>query len=372
MKITAVEAFHLRLPKVEYKSDGTQEVMVARVTTDEGLVGYGEAVTCASVARAVIEAPQSTPHRNGIAVALIGKDPLDPESRWQDMYDATSWYGRRGVVIHAMSSVDTALWDIVGKAAGKPCHALWGTRRDRVRAYASMLFPDTASEAAQTAALRDESGFTAVKFGWGSFGYDDSHDRNLLRAIRGEIGDKISLMVDAGRRWTAQEAIRRAGWLFDEFDITWLEEPVSADDIDGYRQVAQAVAGRIAGGEAEETLASFDSLIDAHVKVLQPDVGRAGGLTMTRKISTRAYNAGVWCVPHCFGSGISLAASLHWMASAGEAQFNEFPVTASPLLNELVSGLPSLIDGDVTIPKAPGLGLSVNDDVLEKYRIKTL
>jgi L-rhamnonate dehydratase len=370
MKITSVEALHLRLPKVENKSDGTQDVMIVRVTTDAGHVGYGEAVTSGTVVRAIIDAPRSTPHRHGLGVILVGKDPLDPEARWRDMYDGSSWYGRRGVVIHAMSAVDTALWDIVGKAANKPCYALWGARRDRVRAYASMLFPDTPAEAAEIARERLENGFTAVKFGWGSFGYDEAHDRSMMRAIRNVVGEKFALMVDVGRRWTADQAIKQAEWLFGEFDILWLEEPLNPDDLEGYRRLAKAAKGRIAGGEADESMVFFDSLIDAGLKVLQPDVGRAGGLTMTRKISTRAYKAGIWCVPHCFGSGISLAASLHWMAAAEDAQFNEYPVTASPLRNDLVSGLPSLTNGDVTIPQGPGLGVSINDDIIERYRTR--
>jgi len=369
VQITSVEALHLRLPKVERKSDGTQDVAIVRITTDEGHVGYGEAVTSGTVVRAIVDAPLSTPHRHGLGVILVGKDPLDPEARWRDMYDGSSWYGRRGVVIHAMSAIDIALWDIVGKAANKPCYALWGGRRDRVRAYASMLFPDTPREATELAARRLADGFTAVKFGWGSFGYDEARDRSMMRAIRDVVGDEFALMVDVGRRWAADHAIEQAAWLFGEFGILWLEEPLDPDDVEGYRRLASVANGRIAGGEADETISSFDSLIDAGLKVLQPDVGRAGGLTMTRKISTRAYSAGVWCVPHCFGSGISLAASLHWMAAAEEAQFNEYPVTASPLRNDLVSGLPKLADGDVTIPQGPGLGITINDDVIERYRV---
>jgi L-alanine-DL-glutamate epimerase-like enolase superfamily enzyme len=233
-----------------------------------------------------------------------------------------------------------------------------------------MLFPETPSEATELAARRLADGFTAIKFGWGSFGYDEARDRSMMRAIRGAVGNDFALMVDVGRRWTAEHAIEQAAWLFGEFGIVWLEEPLDPDDIDGYRRLARVANGRIAGGEADETIASFDTLISAGLKVLQPDVGRAGGLTMTRKISTRAHNAGIWCVPHCFGSGISLAASLHWMAAAEDAQFNEYPVTASALRNDLVSGLPKLVDGDVTIPQGPGLGISINDEVVERYRVR--
>src|SRR5882672_4384193 len=124
MKITGIEALHLRMPQVELKADGTQEVLLVRVTTDEGIVGHGEAVSNAAVVRAIVEAPRSAPFRHGLAVVLSGSDPLDPEARWKDMYDATRWYGRRGVAIHAMAAVDTALWDIVGKNQHRSCHAV--------------------------------------------------------------------------------------------------------------------------------------------------------------------------------------------------------------------------------------------------------
>ena len=183
MQIEWVEALHLRLARIEQKSDGTQEVLVVRVVTDTGLVGHGEAVTNATVARAVIEAPRSAPFRHGLAVALAGLDPLDPAARWADMYEATRWYGRRGVAMHAMAAVDTALWDIVGQAAGKSCSALWGRRRARIRAYASVLFPETPAAAAAQAVELAGRGFSAIKFGWGAFGRDRDRDNAVLSEI---------------------------------------------------------------------------------------------------------------------------------------------------------------------------------------------
>ncbi len=124
MKIERIEALHLRTPRVEPKSDGTQEVLVVRVVTDAGLVGHGEAVSNATVVRAVIEAPRSAPFRHGLAVALAGLDPLDPAARWADMYEATRWYGRRGAAMHAMAAVDTALWDMGRPRVAREVRAL--------------------------------------------------------------------------------------------------------------------------------------------------------------------------------------------------------------------------------------------------------
>jgi L-alanine-DL-glutamate epimerase-like enolase superfamily enzyme len=369
MRITSVEGLHLRLPRVEQKADGTQEVVIARVTTDTGLVGHGEAVSCSTVARAIIEAPRSAPFRHGLGAALVGLDPCDPPARWADMYEATRWYGRRGAVMHAIAAVDTALWDILGQARGVPCHALWGLQRPSIRAYASVLFPDTESEAAGLAAELAGRGFTALKFGWGRFGHDAAHDHAILRAIRGAVGESVDLMVDAGRVWSAPAAKARARALFDEFAILWLEEPLREDDLDGYRELAAVAPGRIATGETEETLAQFVELMDRGVSVVQPDIGRAGGPSICRRISEVAAERGVWCVPHCFGSGVNLVSSIHWAASAPEAPFIEYPFTESPLRNDLVAGIPPMRDGQVLLPDAPGLGITLDDAVIARYRV---
>lgn len=370
MKITGVEALHLRLPSVQLKADGTQEVLIARVTTDSGLVGYGEAVSCSTVARAIIEAPRSAPFRHGLGAALVGLDPLDPEARWQDMYEATRWYGRRGAVMHAIAAVDTALWDIVGQVRGVPCHALWGTRRDAIRAYASVLFPDTETAAARLAADLAGRGFSALKFGWGRFGRDETHDRAILRAIRSAVGPDVGLMVDAGRVWDADTAIGRACELFAEFGILWLEEPLREDDLAGYTRLTASAPGRIAAGETEETFAQFEDLLARGAAVIQPDIGRAGGPTVCMRLSELAAARGAWCVPHCFGSGVNLVASIHWAAAAEEAPFIEYPFTASPLRNELVSGIPPMRGADVAVPQAPGLGVALDEAVIARFRVR--
>jgi L-alanine-DL-glutamate epimerase-like enolase superfamily enzyme len=272
--------------------------------------------------------------------------------------------------MHAIAAVDTALWDIVGQAANKSCSELWGLRRDRLRAYASVLFPDTPEAAARQAAELAEHGFTAIKFGWGSFGRDRDHDCAVLSAVRAEIGTRIDLMVDVGRRWSIDEAMQRAPELFDRFGILWLEEPLHEDDLPGYEQLAGKVKGAIAAGETEETVAQFEDLANRGIRVLQPDVGRAGGLSVCRKLSTLSHERGIWCLPHCFGTGVNLAASVQWMANAEEAPFTEYPVTPSPLRNELVEGLPQLVDGYIVVPDRAGLGIGINPMIVERFRVR--
>lgn len=369
MRIAEVEALHLRIPQVQEIADGTQDVLVVRVRTDEGLVGYGEVSSAPTVVKAAIEAPRSAARRHGLAAVMVGTDPLDPPARWQEMYDASRWYGRRGVAIHAMSGIDLALWDIVGKAAGKPLAELWGQRRARVRAYASTLFPDTPEEAERITRDFAAQGFTAVKFGWGSFGRGVEHDHAILDAIVAAAGDRVEVMVDAGLAWTADEAIRRAKLLFERYPITWLEEPLKEDDLDGYGRLAKAVDGRIAAGESDSTIYPFRDLLDRGVRVLQPDVGRAGGLTTCRQIGDLAHERGAWCIPHCFSTGINLAASLQWMAVVPEAPFIEYSVRSSPLRNRLVRNVPIAVDGWVDVPTGPGLGIEVDEAVIDEFRV---
>ncbi|HVY19965.1 MAG TPA: mandelate racemase/muconate lactonizing enzyme family protein [Bauldia sp.] len=369
MRIANVEALHLSIPVVREVADGTQDVLLVRVTTDEGIVGLGEVVSSSYIGRAIIEAPKSAPRRHGLAAVLIGKDPLDPVARWHDMYEASRWYGRAGAALHVISGIDTALWDIVGRAQGKSVAEVWGRKRDKVRAYASVLFPETAAEAAELTERMLAKGVTAIKYGWGPFGRERARDLALMTAIRRTAGDDVEIMVDAGRIWDAATAIDRGNELFERFNITWLEEPLHDEDFDGYRVLAAAAKGRIAAGEAEDTFAAFAKLLDNGVHVVQPDVGRAGGLTICRRVSEAAAAHKAWAVPHCFGTGVNLVASIQWMGAAADAPFNEYPFTDSPLRNELIAGVPDPVDGMIPIPDAPGLGIELNESVVQRYRV---
>jgi len=141
------------------------------------------------------------------------------------------------------------------------------------------------------------------------------------------------------------------------------------DDLDGYAQLAAAMPGWIAAGETEERAADFLGLLERGVKVIQPDIGRAGGPTVCRGISASAAARSAWCVPHCFGTGVNLAASAQWMASAETAPMMEYPITASPLRNDLVVGMPTMQDGQVVVGDDPGLGISLDSATIERYRV---
>jgi L-rhamnonate dehydratase len=369
MKITEVEAIILRLPNVSEEVDGTQDDLLIRVETDEGIFGWGEVDSSPEVAGAVIAARASHGICHGLREVLIGRDPFDIEEVWNLMYEKSSYYGRRGVVLHAMSGVDMALWDIVGKAVGKPVHKLLGgSYRSQVRAYASALMPARPAEVERRARDFVAQGFTAMKFGWGSLGVSDEHDLELIAAARSGAGE-ADLMIDIGQQYTAKQAIRMAGRA-EKYRLRWMEEPLLPDDVAGYRRLTEAVSVDIAAGESESGHRAFQRLIEeCRLDVIQPDISRAGGLTETRKIATFAQDANVRLVPHAFKTGILLSACLHLIAALPDTELLEYSVTTSPIRNDLLLEPICPVQGYVQVPEGHGLGIEVNPQVVAQYRV---
>src|SRR5262245_7049764 len=237
MKITRVEPIHLRLPEVNERCDGSQETLVVKVHTDAGLVGVGEVDSSSLVARAIIEAPLSHKICRGLAECVLGQDPFEIDRLVHRMVEGSIYYGRQGAAIQAMSGVEIALWDIVGKAVGRPVYQLLGGGFRKIfRAYASILFCDSPSETEKTARRLAGLGYRAVKFGWGPMGQSEEGDIAHVRAARTGLGPGIELMVDAGLCWDTATALRRARQ-FEQFNLTWLEEPLHPDNVQGYAKL---------------------------------------------------------------------------------------------------------------------------------------
>jgi len=340
------------------------------IHTDAGITGIGEVTSQSYVCKACFDAPRSAARRHGLTSILLGEDPLDVERLWQKMYYETNRYGRRGAAIHAISGADIALWDILGKHTGRPVYELLGgAHRTTVRAYASVLFGDTPDDTAALAAGFVEMGLTAAKFGWGPFGKDADTDVAHVQAARKVLGDERELMVDAGHAWQIETAIERAK-LLAPFNIAWLEEPLSQDDRKGYAQLCPKSPVPIAAGEGDVTHWDFKDLIERGLQVVQPDVAFCGGLTVCRRVSEMCLANDRRAVPHCFSTGINLAASLHWMASIPNGDLVEYCLRPSPLMRKLVKNLPPLIDGRVPVPDGPGLGIVLDENVIEEFRVR--
>jgi L-rhamnonate dehydratase len=374
VKITDVEAVILRQPVLDDGiADGSQDDLVVLVHTDEGITGIGEVDSAPEAVRAMITAPGSHAIANSLHDLVVGEDPLDVERLWHKMYRGLIYVGRRGIALHAISGIDIALWDIKGKALGKPVSELIGTpRRDRVRAYASRLMPDTPDEVRTAVGALREQGFTAVKLGWGPLGADADLDLALAAAACEAGGGGVTILIDAGLGYeaNAQKAIGVARGL-EELGVFWLEEPFEPDEYEAYAELADAVDIRIAAGEQDTTLWGFRELIErGHVDLIQPDVTRCGGITELLRIAAFAHERGVETVPHAWKSGIIKAASLHVNAVLPEALFQEYCVAETPI-NTLLTRerLPIDSEGYVAVPTGPGLGVELDPDVLERYRI---
>jgi L-rhamnonate dehydratase len=374
VRITDVEAIVLRQPEVdEGIADGSQDDVVIVVHTDDGLVGIGEVDSSPEVVRAVVEARGSHAVAHGLRELLVGEDPLEVERLWHKMYRGVIFYGRRGVAIHAISGVDIALWDIKGQALGKPvCELIGEPLRDRVRAYASRLMPDSPDETREAVSELKDQGFTAVKLGWGPLGRDPEHDVRLAGAAREAGGDGVEILIDAGLGYGADAvAATRVAKELEQLGVYWLEEPFEPDEYEAYAQLADGVDLPVAAGEQDVTVWGFRELIDrGRVDIVQPDVTRCGGITETLRIAELARSRGVKTVPHAWKSGIIKAASLHVNAVLPDALFQEYCVADTPINTRLTKQrLPVESDGCVAVPRGPGLGVELDPDVVAEYRV---
>jgi L-alanine-DL-glutamate epimerase-like enolase superfamily enzyme len=370
MKITRVEPIHLRLPDVNERCDGSQETLVVRVHTDLGFVGVGEVDSSAHVARAIIEAPLSHKICRGLAECVLGQDPFEIDRLIHRMYEGAIYHGRGGAVIQAMSGVEIALWDIMGKAVKRPVYQLLGGGfRKTFRAYASILFGDTPEQTRRIGQGLIAQGYRAVKFGWGPMGQSEASDVAHVRAAREGVGPDVELMIDAGLCWDTATAIRRAQQ-FETFNLTWLEEPLHPDNLAGYARLCARAPMRIAAGEEICDIKEFQTMMDVGgIDVAQVDVTRVGGLARSKRIGWDSAERHRLCVNHSYKTGINIAASLHFVAALPNTHYFEYCVEQGALRQTLTKQRFPVIDGDISVPEEPGLGIDLDEDVVARYRI---
>ena len=371
MKITQVEAIHLRLPAVNERADGSQDTLVVKVHTDAGISGVGEVDSSPAVAKAIIDAPLSHKISRGLAECVLGQDPFEIDRLVHRMYEGTVYFGRQGAVIQAMSGVEIALWDIVGKATKRPVYQLLGGGfRKKFRAYASILFGDTPDETERIGRGLVNLGYKAVKFGWGPMGLSEESDIAHVRAARKGLGANVELMVDAGLCWDTATAIRRAKQ-FEPFNLAWLEEPLHPDNIDGYRRLCDSTPPmRIAAGEEICDVKEMVAMMDAGIDVVQVDVTRVGGLLRSKRMGWDAADRHRLCVNHSYKTGINIAASLHFLAALPNSHYFEYCVEQGALRQTLTKQKFPVIDGDICVPEEPGLGVELDEAIVEKYRVR--
>ena len=389
LKITGVSCHVLLAPDFDPTfTSSAQDSIVVAISTDGGVTGYGECDVNPWMAKACIEAPGT--HTMGLSIKdmLIGESPYDIGRLWSKIYLGTAMNGRRGVVVHALSAVEMALWDLCGKAVGQPVHALLGgATRKHITPYAS-LQPAGSSfgeyrDALCTSALKAKSmGFKAVKTEVtmnGPYAHNrmqESYDRHtdVVAAIRKAIGPDMTLMVDVQYLWpdaaTCLSVVRDWG----EFNCYFLETPIWSDNVREMAKLAEAAPMPIACGEWLATRFEFEELMDiGKVQVAQPDVGRVGGIGEAKIVCDMAKQRGLTIVPHCWKTGISISATAHLAFVTDHCAFIEYlppQLCHERLRRELAhEELVLLPDGTIPLPSKPGLGVEIDWDVVKRYQV---
>ncbi|HEU5116509.1 MAG TPA: mandelate racemase/muconate lactonizing enzyme family protein, partial [Isosphaeraceae bacterium] len=304
---------------------------------------------------------------------LKGESSMEPERVSETLRQSTFWQGRGGAVEHAISGIDIALWDLMGKECGQPVsRLLGGDYRRTIRPYGSILFdePDALRKTLESLVGR---GFRSIKLGWRPFGRRDrAFDERLVRTARETVGEDVELMVDAGgseQFWPHGVSwARNTARMLADYGVVWFEEPLPPDDLEGYIELTRDSPVPIAGGEVLTRRQSFRPWIERRaVDILQPDCTKNGGLSESRRIAWLASDHNVQVVPHGWNTVVGLAADLQFSASIPVARYVEY-LTPSAYIDDLTTE-PFRLDaeGRLTIPDGPGLGITIDPQKLNRY-----
>ena len=382
MKISAIDVYVLKTgldTPFAFSQGWVQQrsATLVRVTTDNGLSGWGEAFAQG------LEPPEISAAvvRHALAPIVLGRDALDINVLWHQMYHQTRDYGRKGSVMAAISAIDIALWDLAGQFYSQPVYQLLGGAfRNKVIPYATGFYRLSGQgewqRLAEEAVQHQRAGFQSMKVKLG-FGVND--DIEVMEAIVDALGPDTDceLMVDTNHAYGRSEALK-LGRTLEQFNIRWYEEPLVPEDIEGYRELRSKLSVPIAAGENEHTIYGFDQLLGV-IDVAQPDVGSCGGITAARDITAMAQSRGVMVNPHVWGSAVAQAASLQLLAALPVTNYSlfatepvlEYDRSSHPFRQELVHTPWSLTDGTVAVPDGPGLGIEVKMETIEKYQVPT-
>jgi len=361
MKITGLRCVQVEIPLEKPIRTAIHDVrtvgcVLVYLDTDEGLSGEAYNFTMNAVRLDVLQAMIES-----LAPHVVGKDPSDVEKIWEAMWRDINFFGHKGVTIFAISSLDTACWDLIGKAAGLPLYKLFGACRDAVDVYASggLWLSLSIDELVEEAGAFLAQGFRAMKIRVGKERMDEDVER--VAAVREAIGPDVALMADANQGFTVSHALR-LGRRLEEFRLDWFEEPVPAWDLEGHAAVAAALDTPIASGETEYTRYGMRDMLKAKAAdILMPDLQRIGGLTEFRRVANLASSFDIPISTHIFTEQ-----SLSIAGSATNCIYLEHMPWFECLYRERMS----LVDGRMAMPQGDGLGFNFEPDAVERYRIK--
>jgi D-galactarolactone cycloisomerase len=385
MKISNVEAFWLRCPIPKEKQHFSDyglltnfDMTLVVISTDEGLQGFGEAKAavgssggCASIVSCI---------ENDLKPALLGKDPRNISRLWEEMYNGTRDHyalkrgrkfpilGRRGLTLSAMSGIDTALWDLKGKALGVPVmDLLGGACRDQMPAYASGGWAIADQIGAQLNGYVSK-GFAGVKMRVGIMDNTVRNSIERVQAARTALGSDIKLMADAHGTFSVPEAKQFCRGVAD-CDLYWFEEPISPDNRQGTAEVRASTAIPIAAGESEYTSFDIRDLLELRaIDVIQPDAAIIGGISEAMRVGHLANTYQLELAPHCWGSAFSFMAGVNVAFASPSATIIEFSLGGNPMMYDLVNEQIEVKDGMIEAPAAPGLGLSPRWDFVKEFK----
>jgi L-alanine-DL-glutamate epimerase-like enolase superfamily enzyme len=389
MKIKSITASWLHVPipeKQQHTSDfgatRSFDSTLVRIETEGGLVGYGEAK--AEVGSSGKNAGLDALINEELGPLLVGEDSRDISRLWDVMYNGSRAHfaidrgrvfpvlGRRGHLISAISGIDMALWDILGKSLGEPVWRLLGGRRKAsYPAYASGGWAPTAGIVEELQSFIDRGNFKAVKMRVGAGDGTLAHSVERVKAARAGLAPDIDIMCDAHGTFSVAEAKRFCREVAD-CNIGWLEEPVVADDKRGMAEVRASSDVPISTGESEFTRFAFRDLAELRAcDIFQPDLSICGGVTEAMRIEAIASAYQLRFAPHLWGGALTFASGLHVLAVASTGFIVEYSLGANPMLHELVVEDFTVVDGHLDIPDRPGLGVTVDEEFVEKYRVKS-
>ncbi len=375
MKIKSIEPIVVsqKLKKTFHFSQweySSRTICIVKVTTENGTVGWGEGYGPAHIVKSAIEF---------FIPYIVGKNALHNEEVWQEMYLRSLDYARKGVMLAGLSAIDIALWDIKGKALGLPVYSLLGGKKNEfVKPYATGLYfsngGDCKNSLIDEAVSYKERGFMGIKM---KVGLGVQKDAEYVHAIKEAIGNDVELMIDSNHAYSFTESVLLCNKLKD-LEISWFEEPLSPEHYDNYRQLRERTSIPISGGECEYLSYGFLQLFQKQsVDIAQPDICAAGGITEVKKIAALANTFGVDLVPHTWGTGIAQHAAMHLISNLDiipgrmykSVPWMELDQTENELRDKLTKPLTELENGLIRVPDLPGLGIELNEDLIDRYKV---
>jgi len=385
MKIQKIECLQLRSPQATPEDcDGAVDTAVIRVTADNGMYGLGETDAPPNAIAALLETPTAHVWSRSVRDILLGQNPLEVEGLWDRLYEGMIYHARRGLGILLQSAIDIALHDLRGKALGVPVYQLLGgAARPQVVPYAT-LFPSMpqgrpwAEMQGCCFELIDKAialGFRAMKMEM--LFYDLVSDRELVRFIhecRKRLGDDREYMIDVGYRWKNFNDALTVLRAIEDSRLFFVETPLHTDDLDGLARLADATTTPVAVGEFLQTRHEFRELMDrGHCDVIQPDLGRVGGITEALRCARMAQERGLYCVPHAWKTGLTAAATRHFGVAVSNCPYTELfhqDLFPSFLRSHLARPEIPLRDGQWTLPAEPGIGVEMDEEIVRQCLVK--